>query len=218
MDAPWYTIVGVVGDVKQMSLMRSEADAVYVTPTQWRFADTEPTLLVRSERNAESMVPALRQAIRSVDKDQPIVRVATMEELLALSSADRRFVMILVTAFAFVALVLAAAGIYGILSGSVVERIREIGIREALGASPQDILALVIRQGLMLTICGTAIGLIVAVASSGMLVTLLFGVSRLDFTTYAGMIALLLLVSAAACWVPAWRASRVDPAITLRAE
>jgi putative ABC transport system permease protein len=121
-SGPFYTIVGVVGDVKQMSLMRPEADAVYVTLTQWRFADNVLTLVVRAEGDVASLAPALRRAIWSVDKDQPIVRVATMDELLALSAAERRFVMILVTAFAVVALVLAAAGIYGVLSGSVAER------------------------------------------------------------------------------------------------
>jgi putative ABC transport system permease protein len=162
--------------------------------------------------------PALRRAIWSVDKDQPIVRVATMDELLASSSAERRFVMILVTAFAAAALILAAAGIYGIVSGSVAERVREIGIRSALGASQRNILALIMKQGLTLTACGTAIGLVAAIGVSGMLATLLFGVSHLDLATYAGVILLLLLVSAAACGVPAVRASRLNPAVSLRAE
>jgi putative ABC transport system permease protein len=218
IDGPLYTIVGVVGDVKQMSLMLSEADAIYVTPTQWRFADDALTLVVRAEDDAVALAPALRRAIWSVDKDQPIVRVATMDELLALSAAERRFVMIVVTAFAVVALVLAAAGIYGVLSGGVAERIREIGVRSALGASPRDILGLIVRQGITLTVCGIAIGLIGSVAGSRAVATLLFGVSPLDLATYLGMLLLLLAVSGAACWLPAWRASRIDPAITLRAE
>jgi putative ABC transport system permease protein len=218
IDGPLYTIVGVVGDVKQMSLMLSEADAIYVTPTQWRFADDALTLVVRAEDDAVALAPALRRAIWSVDKDQPIVRVATMDELLALSAAERRFVMIVVTAFAVVALVLAAAGIYGVLSGGVAERIREIGVRSALGASPHHILGLIVRQGITLTVCGIAIGLIGSVAGSRAVATLLFGVSPLDLATYLGMLLLLLAVSGAACWLPAWRASRIDPAITLRAE
>jgi ABC-type antimicrobial peptide transport system permease subunit len=161
---------------------------------------------------------ALRQAIWSIDKDQPIFRVVTMDALLARSSAERRFVMIVLTVFAVVALVLAAAGIYGILSGGVAERIREIGVRLALGAPPSQILLLIVRQGLTLTLCGTAIGLIGSVAGSNAVATLLFGVSPLDLATYLGMLVLLLAVSGAACWVPAWRASRIDPAITLRAE
>jgi putative ABC transport system permease protein len=217
-SGPFYTIVGVVGDVKQMSLMRPEADAVYVTLTQWRFADNVLTLVVRAEGDVASLAPALRRAIWSVDKDQPIVRVATMDELLALSAAERRFVMILVTAFAVVALVLAAAGIYGVLSGSVAERFREIGVRAALGASPRDILGLVVRQGITLTLCGTAIGLIGAVVGSRVFAALLFGVSHLDPATYLGMLMLLVAVSGAACGLPALRASRVDPVIALRAD
>jgi ABC-type antimicrobial peptide transport system permease subunit len=126
--------------------------------------------------------------------------------------------MIVFEAFALVALLLAATGIYGVLSGNVSERMREIGVRSALGASRVDILALVVRQGMTLTGLGVAIGLGGAAAASSALVTLLFGVSRLDPLTYIGVIALAAGVSAIACWVPAWRAARVDPAITLRAE
>jgi predicted permease len=217
-DGPLYTIVGIVGDVKQVSLARTESDAIYVTPVQWRFADNAMTLVVRTEADASSLAPVLRRTIWSIDKDQPIVRVATMEELLALSAAERRFVMIVVTAFAFVALALAAAGIYGVLSGSVAERIREIGIRFALGASTRGILSFIVRQGLSLTLWGAAIGLAGAVAASSALVSLLFGISHLDLFTYLGTLVLLLIVSLTACSLPAWRASRVDPAITLRAE
>ena len=150
--------------------------------------------------------------------DVPVDRVATMDELLARSGAERRFALILFEAFALAALALAAIGIYGVQSGSVAARTREIGLRSALGASRSNILALVLRQGMELTAAGAAIGLVGAVAASQALVTLLFGVSRLDPATYAGVVALLLAVSALACWLPAWRATRVDPAITLRAE
>jgi putative ABC transport system permease protein len=114
--------------------------------------------------------------------------------------------------------VLAASGVYGVLSGSVTERTREIGVRAALGASRRNILALVLRQGMRLTGLGVAIGLTGAVAASRALTTLLFGVSRLDPITYFGVIALLLAVSLVACGLPAWRAARVDPSITLRAD
>jgi putative ABC transport system permease protein len=162
--------------------------------------------------------PRCETAIWSVDKDQPIVRVATMEALLAASAAERRFALILFEAFALVALVLAATGIYGVLSAGVTERIREIGVRSALGASRGNILALVLRQGLTLTALGIAIGLAGAVAASRALSTMLFSVTRLDPATYLAVAALLLGVSAIACWLPAWRAARVDPTITLRAE
>jgi ABC-type antimicrobial peptide transport system permease subunit len=141
-----------------------------------------------------------------------------MDGLLAASESRRRFAMVVFEAFALVALVLAATGIYGVLSGSVTERMREIGVRAALGASRRDILALVVRQGMRLTGLGVAIGLGGAAAASRALITLLFGVSPLDPVTYLGVIALAAGVAAIACWVPAWRAARVDPSITLRAE
>jgi putative ABC transport system permease protein len=160
----------------------------------------------------------VRQAIWSVDKDQPVMRVATMDILLASTAAERRFAMVLFVSFALVALVLAAAGIYGVLSGSVTERTREIGVRTALGASRGSILTMVVRQGMGLTVLGALLGLAGAVATSRVIVTLLFGVSRLDPLTYFGVVVLLIGVAGVACWVPAWRAARIDPAITLRVE
>jgi putative ABC transport system permease protein len=217
-DGQWYAIVGVVGDVKHTSLAVSDADAVYVTPAQWHWVDTVMSLVVRVHADAAALAPAVRDAIWSVDKNQAIVRVETLDSLLARSEADRHFALILFEAFGLVALVLSAIGIYGVLSGSVAERTREIGVRSALGASRGDILAMVVRQGMMLTALGVAIGLSGAVAASRAIVTLLFGVSRLDPATYLGVIALLAGVSAIACSVPAWRAARIDPSITLRAE
>jgi len=218
LNRPWYIVVGVVDDVKQTSLALSQPDAVYITTNQSWFADDALSLVVRAHGDAAVLAPAIRKAIWSVDKDQPIVRVATMDDLLTASAAERRFALILFEAFGTVALVLAATGIYGVLSGSVTERIREIGLRSALGATRGNILALVVRQGMTLTGLGVVIGLSGAAAASRALITLLFGVSRLDPITYLGVIALLACVSVIACWVPAWRAARVDPCITLRAE
>ncbi|HEX4163842.1 MAG TPA: ABC transporter permease [Bryobacteraceae bacterium] len=218
LDRPWYIVAGVVGDVKQMSLEINEPDAVYLTAAQSWFADEVMSLVVRTRDDAASHVSAIKKAIWSVDKDQPIVQVAMMDQLLATSVAQRRFALSLFEAFALVALVLAATGIYGVLSGSVTERMREIGVRAALGASRGNILALVVRQGLTLTGMGVVLGLVGAAIATEALVTLLFGVSRLDPVTYAGVIALLAAVGLIACWLPAWRAARVDPAITLRAE
>lgn len=217
-DRPWATIVGVVGDVKQLSLAVNEPDAFYTAPRQWAWADKVRSLVVRTSGDAASLAPAIRSAIWSVDKDQPIVRVATMENLLAASETQRRFALIVFESFAFVGLLLAITGIYGVLSGSVTERTREIGIRSALGATPGDIVGLVFRQGMTLTGLGVAIGLTGAVAVSRGIVTLLFGVSRLDPVTYASVIAVLVVVSGIACWLPARRAARIDPSITLRAE
>jgi putative ABC transport system permease protein len=217
-EKPWATIVGVVGDVKQESLALAAEDAFYVPTAQWPWADDVLSLVVRTRGDAAALAPSVRNAIWSVDKDQPIVRVATMESLLAVSEAQRHFTLIVLEAFALVGLVLAATGIYGVLSGSVSERTRELGIRAALGASRRDILALVLKQGMTLTGLGVLLGLAGAALASQGLVTLLFGVTRLDPITYLGVIALLLAVAGIACLVPASRAARVDPAITLRAE
>jgi putative ABC transport system permease protein len=217
-EGPWYTVVGVVGDVRQTSLSLGDEHAIYVTPGQWHWGDQLMSLVVRARGDAPALTPALRRAIWSVDKNQPIVRVATMDQLLAISQANRRFALVLFEAFGVVALLLAAVGIFGVLSGGVTERLREIGVRSALGASSADILALVVRQGMTLTSVGIAIGLGGSVLASRALVTLLCGVSRLDPITYAGVVVLLLVVALVASWAPAWRASRVDPAITLRSE
>jgi putative ABC transport system permease protein len=216
-DGPWYTIVGIVGDVKHTSLAAGELDAVYIPSGQWFFADRVRSLVVRSRAGVAALVPAMKAAIWSADKNQAIVRVATMDQLVAATAADRRFALTLFELFGLVALLLAAIGIYGVLSGNVSERTREIGVRSALGASPSDILTLVIRQGMSLAALGVVIGASGAVVASRALVTLLFGVSRLDPVTYAGVIVLLVGVSLVACGVPAWRAARVDPACTLRA-
>jgi ABC-type antimicrobial peptide transport system permease subunit len=208
----------VVGDVRQAALATGRMDAVYILGTQWPWADPVMTLVVRARGDAAALAPAVTAAIWSVDKDQPIVRVATMDALLAASAAERQFALILFEAFGIVALVLAATGIYGVLSGSVTERTREIGVRSALGASRGAILALVLRQGITLVAMGVAIGVFAAFAASRAVVSLLFEITRVDPITYAAVVALLFGVSAIACWFPAWRAARVDPAITLRAE
>ena len=217
-NRPWDIIVGVVGDVKQTSLAVSQSDAVYVTTAQWLWADGTQWLVVRTRGDSAALAPAVRQAIWSIDKDQPVVRVATMESMLAASAAQRRFALILFETFALVALLLAGAGIYGVLSGSVAERTREVGVRLALGASRESILTLVIRQGMMLTGVGVAIGLAAAAAASQTIAAMLFGVSPLDPVTYLGVIVLLAGVSVIACGVPAWRAMQVDPIIALRYE
>ena len=217
-EGPPYTIVGVIGDVKQTSLTIETDDAVYVAMPQWHWVDSVMTLVIRAHGDAASLTPAVRAAIWSVDRNQAIARVGTMDSLVARSEADRRFALILFEAFGLVALLLAATGIYGVLSGSVAERTREIGVRAALGASRLDILSLVARQGMVLMAVGMLIGVAGAVMASQALVTMLFGVSRLDPVTYGAVVLLLTLVSVVASAIPAWRAARVDPAITLRAE
>jgi predicted permease len=215
---PLYTVVGVVGDVRQLSLALSEPDAVYTTASQWRSTDNTMSLIVKTRDKTTPLVSDIRRAIWSIDKDQPIVRVSTMDDLLTASASERRFALIVFESFAVAALVLAAAGLYGVLSGSVAERTREFGIRLALGASRESILSLVVRQGLVLTGLGIAIGLAGAATSSKALTAMLYSVSNLDPLTYLGVVLLLTVVSVLACAIPAWRAVKVDPAITLRAE
>jgi len=218
-NGPWDTVVGVVGDVKQTSLAVSLTDAVYITNSQWKlFSDRARWLVVRTRANPGKLASTIKDAIWSADKDQPIVRVATMDDRLNASASERRFALILFETFGSVALVLAAIGIYGVLSGSVSERTREIGVRLALGAQRSNILGLIMRQGMTLTGAGMVIGLLGAAVATKALVTLLFGISRLDPITYAGVVVLLLGVSALACWLPARRATKVDPIIALRQE
>jgi putative ABC transport system permease protein len=217
-DSPLYTVVGVVGDVKQMSLALNDSDAVYTTTTQWHWADATLSLVVRTRGNATLLVSAIKNAIWSVDKDQPIVRVALLDDLLAQSAAERRFVLILFEAFGLIALALAATGIYGVLSGSVTERTREIGVRSALGASRRSLVILVLRQGMTLSGVGVLFGLVGAAVTTQAIAALLFGVSRLDPVTYLGVVVLLASVSTVACGIPAWRAARVDPVVALRYE
>ena len=217
-DLPWYTVVGVVGDVIQLSLETGSAEAAYFTPNEWYFADPALWIVVRAAGDATELIPSIKEAIWSVDAHQPIVRIAAMEDIVVDSESRRRFALITLEAFALLALVLAAIGLYGVVSGHVNERWHEIGIRSALGASRQSILALVIRQGMTLTAVGIVIGLTGAAIASETVVTLLFGVSRLDPITYFGVVAVLASAAGVACWIPASRAAAIDPAQTLRAE
>jgi putative ABC transport system permease protein len=219
MRENWITIVGVVGDVKQLSLSLNQTDAFYMTPPQWSgWADRDMSLTIRTHGDPTALVPAIRDAIWSVDKDQPIVRVATMTDLVAASAAERRFLLGLFELFGIIALVLAATGIYAVISATVVERTREFEIMSALGASPSRIFGLVVKQGLVLTSVGLTIGIVGALAAGRLISSLLFGIFWIDAPTYVGVVVLLFMVAGLACAIPAGRASRVDPATTLRAE
>ena len=218
VDRPWYTIVGVVSDVKQVSLAAGLQDDVYITSEQSWFADQAQSLVVRGEGRPEALVPAIQRAIWAVDKDQPVVRVSSMQRLLAASAAQRHFVQILFDAFGLLALALAAIGIYGVLSGSVGQRTREIGLRVAMGAQRGNIWSLIFGQGMTLMVLGVAIGLLGAIAAGEAIRSLLFAVSALDVVTYIGVVVLLVGVSAVACWIPARRAMRLDPMLALRHE
>ncbi|MGA8035546.1 MAG: ABC transporter permease [Candidatus Acidiferrales bacterium] len=217
-DKPWSVIVGVVGDVKQASLAVTNDDAFYIANAQWQWFDPAQSLVVRTHADPASLTSAVKQAIWSVDKDQPIVRVSTMAAIVAGSEAQRRFAFVLFEFFGLVSVLMAAVGIYGILSGGVTERTREIGVRAAFGASPRNILRLIMGQGMALAAIGVAIGVAGALAASRLLVTLLFGVTPLDPYTYACVTLLLLAVAAIACYLPARRAMRLNPISALRHE
>jgi putative ABC transport system permease protein len=216
-DGVPYTIVGVVSDVKQMSLTIAPASGVYIPETQSAFADRVMTLVVRT-RGGQDRSAALRSAIWSVDPDQAIGRVATMHQLVQNAAAERRFALTLFEAFAVTALMLAAAGLYGVLSGSVAERTREIGVRSALGATRTDVLGMVVREGLGLAGIGIVVGVAGAVGTTPIIHAMLFAVSPLDGVTYAAVITLLLGVACVACALPAFRAMRVNPSVTLRSD
>lgn len=215
---PWGTVVGVVGDVKQQSLAAQNTDAFYVPNAQWRWVDPVQSLVVRTSGDAAAMTSAVKRAVWSVDRNKPITRVATMEQLIRKTASERRFASVIYGTFAIAALLLAAVGLYGVISGRVAERTREIGIRTALGATRREIVRSVLASGLGLTAVGVAIGVAGASATSRLLETLLYGISRADPATYVAVIALLVGVATLACWAPARRAATVDPAITLRAE
>lgn len=213
-----YTIVGVVNDVKQASLGAEDTEAVYTTSHQWHWADRVRWMLIRADSDPLDLVPSIQQAVWSVDANQPVVQAQAMETMVAHSEARRRFVLVVMSAFALSALILAIVGLYGVVAGMVAERLPEMGVRAALGASFESNVALVVRQGMVLTVVGVGLGLVVSVVASEALATFLFRVSRADPLTYVGVIALLVAGSALACAVPAMRAGRVDPVKILKAE
>ncbi len=217
-NTPWFTVVGVVGDVKQLSLETTWFDAVYMTPDQWHFADRAFTVVIKARGDAASLTPSAREAIWSVDKQQPIVRVATLASVITSTARQRSFALLLFEAFGLAALLLTAVGIYGVVSSGVTDRLREIGVRTALGASRRAILQMVMGEGTAMVAAGIGIGAVIAAAATRGLTALLFGVSPFDWVSYAAVAVTLIVVSAIACWIPARRASRVDPALTLRAE
>ena len=219
-DDPWYTVVGVVGDVRQMGIdvaVKSEMYLPYGQVTPWDFY-TPRDLVLRTNGDPMSVVGAVREAIRSVDPDQPISNVATMEEVLGKEASQRRVGMILLTAFAVLALLLASLGIYGVLAYFVAQHRNEIGVRLALGATPARILLLVLQKGMKLTLLGVAIGLAASFALTRLMTSLLFGVKAVDPLTFAAVPVLLAVVALLACWIPARRAAKVDPMVALRYE
>ena len=215
-QAPWREVVGVVADVKLNGLERDTPMQTYMPLVQepWR----QVGLAVRTVGDPLNAANAVEGAIHSIDKDLPVSTIRSMEQLLGISLAQRRLTMTLLLSFAALALLLASVGIYGVISYSVRQRTRELGIRMALGAKRRDVLKMILAQGLKLALIGVAIGLLAAFALTRWMETLLFNVRPADPLTFAVIPAVLLLVALIACWIPARRATKVDPMVALRCE
>jgi len=215
-DQPMRQIVGVVGDVKHRGVTAEARPEVYVPFAQAPFQ--EMFVAVKTDSDPASVTSAVRAAVLELDREQPIFNVKTMEQRLGQSVAGQRFNTLLLAIFAGLALLLAAVGLYGALSYAVAERTHELGVRLALGAQSRDVLRLVIGHGLKLVAIGLLIGLVGAVALTRLLGGLLFGVSATDPLTFFVVALLLVVVAVVACYLPARRATKVDPMVALRAE
>jgi putative ABC transport system permease protein len=209
-------VIGVVGDVKHYRLDAETKAEIYVSYLQ--IPNPFMHIVVRTAADPVRAVAAVRREIAVVDKDQPVHNIKTMEQLFAESISQPHFNMVLLGVFAAVALVLAAVGIYGVISYAVTQRTREIGVRMAMGAQSRDILKLVVGEGMILVLAGVAIGLAGAFAVTRVMSSLLFGVTAADPIIFAAIPLLIAGVALLACWIPARRATKVDPVIALRFE
>ena len=214
----WITVVGVVGDVKHFGLDLPEQPGLYSPYSQAAPWKRWTSLVVRTQSDPGSIAGAVKQQVWKIDSQLPLTRVETMDEVAAGSFAARRFNMLLLVIFAGLALVLASVGIYGVMSYAVTQRTQEIGIRMALGARAIDVLALIIRNGMSLILIGVVIGLAGSLALTRLLATMLFGVTPTDTLTFVTVSAVLIFVALLACYIPARRATKVDPLVALRYE
>ena len=209
-------IIGVVGDNKHLGLDTAVEPMSYWPHPELVYPGM--TMVLRTRGDASAVAPAAREVIRTLDPQQPIGEISTMESLLSVSVARSRFSASLLTVFSFVALVMAAVGIYGVMSYSVLQRTHEIGVRMALGAQRFDVLKLVVKKGIVLALIGVAAGLAASFALTRLIATLLFEVTATDKVTFAAVSIGLFLVTLLACYLPARRATRVDPLKALRYE
>jgi putative ABC transport system permease protein len=211
------TIIGVAGDVRHTGLDAEPQSLVYYSTVE-RGAFGGMGIVWRSSVDPASHVAAVRDLVRRIDPMVPIFDVQSLDDLLATSFAPRKFDLYLFGAFAGVALLLAAIGLFGLTSYNVSQRIREIGLRRALGAEPRDILRLIIGRGIALAAAGAAIGVCAAFALTRVMQSLLFSISRTDPGTFVAVPTLLVLVALLACYIPARRATKIDPMMALRYE
>ena len=209
-----FEIIGIVGDIRHRGLESAPRAAMYLPTNQ----TPGTSVVVRTKGDPASLAGAIRKEVRAIDPDQPIAAVRTMNEWMDTAVAGSRYRTALLALFAFVALVLASTGIYGVMSYSVSQRTHEIGVRMALGARHLDVMTLVVRQGMTLVMVGVALGILSATALTRVMSTLLFGVTAKDPLTFVVVAALLTLVAFVACYLPARRATKVDPLVALRYE
>jgi putative ABC transport system permease protein len=215
----WRTIVGVVRDVRERGYALDMKPGVYIPYSQIVDTWAQPeALIVRAKGDPGALTASIRRVIAGVDAEQPIWAIRTMDEILDRNVEDRTQQMTLLSAFAILALLLASIGLYGVLAYAVSQRSREIGLRMALGASAQKVVGMVVGRGLGLTAAGLAIGLALAAAGAHAMKSLLYGVDAIDPATFAGVAGLLCAIAALASWIPARRASRIDPIVALRDE
>jgi putative ABC transport system permease protein len=221
-DRPWVTVVGIVADVRHNGITEAIKEKFYVPHTQWHRSVGNPiramTLVVRSAGDPAAMARPVREAVRALDASLPVTDVRTMSSVVGATLSAPRFTGVLLGAFAALALVLSAIGIYGVLSYLVSRRTREIGIRVAIGASRTDVLRMIMTSGLLLALAGIGLGLALAAWASGLTRSLLYEVRPGDPLTFVLVGATLSLVAMFASLVPAWRATRVDPVVALKSE
>ena len=223
LEQPWRTITGVIADVRQRGLDEPVRPEIYIPHPQFQhFVANQQarsmTLVVRGALPPEQLVSSVRAALRNVDPEIPLANVRPMTEVIARSVASRKLNVLIIGAFALLAIVLASVGVYGVMANDVFQRTREIGIRVALGASRGTVLRLILRQGMTLVLIGAAIGLTAAALLTGSFARLLFEVTPRDLAVFAGVAALLAATGAVASYIPAWRATRLNPLTALRAE
>ncbi|HEX7296876.1 MAG TPA: ABC transporter permease, partial [Pyrinomonadaceae bacterium] len=216
---PWATVVGVVGDARQSGLYGDPDLEMYVPYAQERRSFVAPRdLVVRTKGEPSVIAAAVRTAVWNVDKDQPVSNVRTMNQVLSETVSQEKFQTLLLTLFGSLAVLLACIGLYGLISYAVANRTNEIGLRLALGAQRADVLTLILKQGVVVTFVGIAVGLSVAFAVTRILAGMLFEISPTDPLTFSSAAALLFFVAIVACYVPARRATKVDPLVALRYE
>ncbi len=214
----WSTVVGVVADVRERGYDIAMKPGIYTPITPLDDGWTPDYLVIRTAADPNAITAAVRRIVASIDPDQPISELRTMDEIVDLNVADRQQQMTLLGSFAALALILASIGLYGVLSYAVTQRSREIGLRMALGASAASVIRMIIARGLALTGIGLAIGLVAAWLATRAMKNLLYGVAATDPITFGAVAALLAFIALIACWAPARRASRVDPIVVLREE